>query len=168
MPEEKIALIIDENIHSAEMIRDIVLSLGIKPVHISNKIEQAQEEILTKKLSLIITETLINGESGLALVNWLRKINNPNKTVAVISLTRNATKNLVEMARDTGVTEFVIKPFTKATLTSAIISATKSPRNFIITRHYAGPDRRRKTQAPPDGHEKRNMAKQKVKENENE
>ncbi len=168
MPEDKIALIIDENQNSAEMIKDVVISLGIKPVQIANTIDQAQEAILTKRLSIVITETIINGESGLELVNWLRKMNNQNKTVAVISLTSNATKNLVALARDTGVTEFVIKPFTKATLTSAIISATKSPRNFIITRHYAGPDRRRKKELPPDGQEKRNVLKHKVKENENE
>jgi two-component system chemotaxis response regulator CheY len=143
------------------MIRDVVLSLGIKPVEITKTIDKAQEIILMKKLSLIIMETYIDNDSTLYLVNWLRKINNINKTVPVISITSNATKDLVSLARDTGVTEFVLKPFTNASLSSAIISATKSPRNFIITRNFAGPDRRRKDVIPPDGEEKRSSIKSK-------
>ena len=168
MPDKKVALIIEENKDTAKMIKDLVVSLGISPVQIATNISQAQEAILTQELSIIITETEVQGRSGLELVNWLRKMNNQNKTVAVIALTGNATRNLVSLARDTGVTEFVIKPFTKATLTSAIVNTIKSPRNFIITRQYTGPDRRRQTALPPDGEEKRTVSKHKIEENENE
>jgi len=161
MSDDKVTLILDDTPHSSAMIKDTVLSLGMKPIRVISTIDEAKKSVLSENLSVIIMEMKLENESTLELVNWLRKINNQNKTVPIIALTQNATKELVTSARDTGVSEFVLKPFTSAALSSAILSVMKHPRNFIITRNYAGPDRRRKEIAPPDGEEKRNVIKHK-------
>jgi DNA-binding response OmpR family regulator len=121
----------------------------------------AKASVLNEKLEMIILETKLKNESTLDLVNWLRKINSKNRTVPIIALTGSATKELVMFARDKGVTEFLLKPFTTATLTATVLGSLRNPRNFIISRNYSGPDRRRKKISPPDGAEKRSTKKTK-------
>jgi DNA-binding response OmpR family regulator len=161
MPDDKVTLILDENPKSATLIRDTLISLGIKPVKIISDIDLAKASVLNEKLEMIILETKLKNESTLDLVNWLRKINNKNRTVPIIALTGIATKELVMFARDKGVTEFLLKPFTTATLTATVLGSLRNPRNFIISRNYSGPDRRRKKISPPDGAEKRSRKKAK-------
>lgn len=161
MPESKVTLILDENPHSAALIKEALISIGVKPVKIISDMDLAKASVLSEKLEMIILETKLKNESTLDLVNWLRKINNKNRTVPIIALTGIATKELVTTARDKGVTEFLLKPFTTATLTATVIGCLRNPRNFIISRNYSGPDRRRKKITPPDGEEKRSRKKAK-------
>ncbi len=49
-------------------------------------------------------------------------------------------------AREAGVNEFVIKPFTPAALLSRLQAVLNQPRSFIVSDTYLGPDRRRKAE----------------------
>lgn len=155
MSGDKVTLILDENPRSGALIKEALISIGIRPVKIISDIELAKACVLSEKLEMIILEIKLKNESTLDLVNWLRKINNKNRTVPIIALTGSATKELVTTARDKGVSEFLLKPFTTATLSATIMASLRNPRNFIISRNYSGPDRRRKKIIPPDGAEKK-------------
>lgn len=62
----------------------------------------------------------------------------------------------VVTARDSGVNEFLIKPFTASGLFSRIQSVLERPRYFIQTDAYWGPDRRRHDIGSPTGQDRRN------------
>jgi hypothetical protein len=49
----------------------------------------------------------------------------------------------VTAARDAGVTEFLAKPISAKGLYERIVNVVASPRPFIKTKSYFGPDRRR-------------------------
>jgi two-component system, chemotaxis family, chemotaxis protein CheY len=59
------------------------------------------------------------------------------------------------MARDAGVTEFLAKPISAKALYQRIVNVVVSPRPFIKTKSYFGPDRRRNTTNAYIGPERR-------------
>jgi predicted metal-binding transcription factor (methanogenesis marker protein 9) len=61
--------------------------------------------------------------------------------------TAYAEKSRVEAARDAGVTEFCAKPVTAVELYRKVCSVINSPRSFVRTKMYFGPDRRRRSKA---------------------
>jgi CheY-like chemotaxis protein len=80
----------------------------------------------------------------------------------VIMLTAHGEKEDVELARDAGVTEYVVKPFTAKTLFDRIVWLVENPRSFIFSKGYVGPERRRHGR-PPDGVADRRVPEKEVK-----
>lgn len=78
------------------------------------------------------------------LPNSYGQVHNPDKTVPIVMMTGYGSPSKISSARDFGVTEFLVKPFSAVDISRRILNIIKSPRNFIITPNYAGPDRRRK------------------------
>ena len=50
----------------------------------------------------------------------------------------------VEEARDTGVTEFLMKPYSARDMYARIVQIIEKPRQFVDTGEFFGPDRRRR------------------------
>src|SRR6185436_8595600 len=63
--------------------------------------------------------------------------------VPIIMLTGHSEKKRVTAARDAGITEFLAKPISAKGLYERIVNVVASPRPFIKTKTYFGPDRRR-------------------------
>lgn len=64
--------------------------------------------------------------------------------ILLIATQAMITKQFVASARDSGSTEIVTIPTSTIALREKISLMLESPRNFIISRNYIGPDRRRK------------------------
>lgn len=83
-------------------------------------------------------------------IEFVRKLRNDIKSktrfahVVLFLESQNVTKDTVSGARDSGITEMMLKPFEILALREKIESIFRTPRNFIISRGYTGPDRRRK------------------------
>ena len=95
---------------------------------------------------------------GLALTKLIRTSpQSPDKTIPIIMMTGYGSPHKISAARDMGVTEFLVKPFSAVDISKRIMNIIKSPRDFIITPQYAGPDRRRKidTGLSPNGYNNR-------------
>ena len=67
----------------------------------------------------------------------------PNPFVPIIMLTAYSERSKVIAARDAGVTEFCCKPVTAKELFRKVRSIVNTPRPFVRTSNYFGPDRRR-------------------------
>jgi hypothetical protein len=68
--------------------------------------------------------------------------------VPIIMMTGYGSSSKISNARDVGVTEFLIKPFSAHDISKRIMHIISSPRDFIVTDNFAGPDRRRKKDNP--------------------
>ena len=79
-----------------------------------------------------------------------------NPYVPIIMLTGHSEKRRVTIARDAGVTEFLAKPISAKALYQRILTVVASPRPFIKTKTYFGPDRRRNVTVKYIGPERRN------------
>src|SRR3972149_3069392 len=95
-------------------------------------------------VDLIVSDFLMPGVDGNLFLRWIRSGNNvPDRFVPFLMVSGAADKYVVEQARDSGVTEFLAKPFSAQTVADRILQIINTPRPFILAPGYFGPDRRR-------------------------
>ena len=70
-------------------------------------------------------------------------------------ITSETRREKVIQARNTGVTEFVAKPFNAKSLLLRIKEVIERPRPYVDVGSYFGPDRRRRTEVMAEGEERR-------------
>lgn len=110
----------------------------------------AVRTIRSQAISFLITEWDMKGTNGVELVRYLRRSpDSPNRALPIIMLTGRGELSDVQAARDVGITEFVVKPFSAQTLFNRIEQMVDSPRSFVVTSEYVGPERRRRGLPPP-------------------
>lgn len=124
--------------------------LGVKKIYTAKDGEEGYAAFNKYKPDLIITDWLMEPVDGLEMVRWIRQNKlSHNRMVPVIVMTGYSATRRVADARDSGVTEFLAKPFTAAQLCSRITHIVDKPRDFIEAEEFIGPDRRRRKE---DGH----------------
>src|SRR5690606_31522864 len=73
----------------------------------------------------------------------------------VILVTGYSALSRVSEARDAGVTEFLVKPFSANDLAKRLAYVINKPRDFVDCTDYFGPDRRRRDNADFNGADRR-------------
>jgi CheY-like chemotaxis protein len=149
-------LVVDSDKRVSVIVREVLESLGFNKILLATDGAEALRIMETERIDMLITDWRMSPMDGINLVKYLRTADNsPNRFLPIIMLTANVERDQVEMARDVGVTEFVIKPFSAKTLLSRIVMLIENPRSFVMNRGFTGPDRRRRNAVPPDNVEKR-------------
>ena len=82
----------------------------------------------------------INGVEFIRHVRWSPDVV-PDLTIPIIMVTDFAERSVVVKARETGVNEFIGKLLEHIDLYKRILSAVHSPRSFVFSSDYRGPDR---------------------------
>jgi two-component system chemotaxis response regulator CheY len=154
-------LVQDADVEMANLVKSILKNLGFGAVYHARDGEAGINILRQKNIDLIITDWDMKPVDGIDFINYIRTSSeSPNKTIPIIMLTGKTQKDQVEVARDAGMTEFVVKPFSVQTLCNRIILVVEHPRNFILAPNYNGPDRRRRTQASTTPQERRTPIEQ--------
>lgn len=84
-------------------------------------------------------------EDRLRLVRRIRESeSSAYRRTPIIMISQPRSRREIEMARDTGVTEFIITPIAPVTLQARIRSLYDKPRDFVASARFNGPDRRRR------------------------
>jgi len=95
-------------------------------------------------IDIVITNWEMSPVDGMMLLRWIRRHkDSPDRFVPVIMITAYSSKERVEEARLMGVTEFLTKPFTIRSLSEKLVLIIENLRQFVHTKDYFGPDRRR-------------------------
>lgn len=141
-------LIADNDLLLARALASNLRAMGFVNIeHVRNG-KHALEHIKKKTVDLLITEWEMEQMDGLELIKHVRELDSAKRTLPIIMLTGKAEIGDISVARDTGITEFVIKPFTSKTLFHRIEQIAEHPRGFVLSETYTGPDRRRRV--PPE------------------
>ena len=128
----------------------------MKDIYDANTAVEALNLIRTIPFDLIITDYAMDPINGCELTKVIRTAeDSPNHFIPIIMLTAYAEKSKVEAARDVGVTEFCTKPVTATELYRKVCAVINTPRSFIRTSVYFGPDRRRRKDEGYRGQERR-------------
>lgn len=150
MSEKKIALdkaailIADTDVMIAEVLKQALYRMGLTNVTRVISAEEAIKALHKKHFDILITEWEMKPTSGLDMVKSIRQLQVPHiAMIPVIMLTARAEKMDVVEARDAGVTEFLVKPFTAKALFNRLEHIIDFPRDFIIAKEFVGHDRRR-------------------------
>lgn len=144
-------LIADADIPIASLVRDVLKSVGFTNVRIARDGREALDMLITQPVDLLITDWRMENMDGVSLMRYLRSdSSSPNRFLPIIMLTGKSEQRDVEEARDAGVTEYMVKPFTAKALFERIVQVIENPRSFILAKGYKGPDRRRRALEMPE------------------
>jgi CheY-like chemotaxis protein len=149
-------VIIDDNAHMRRILRTLLHGFGVREVFEAEDGASGLEAFTNQMPDIIITDWAMPIFDGLELAQMIRQPESKGNPYApIIMLTGHSEKRRVTVARDAGVTEFLAKPISAKGLYQRILNVVASPRPFIKTKTYFGPDRRRNTNNTYIGPERR-------------
>lgn len=130
--------------------------LGVGQVFQARHGESGYQVFMKERPDVVLTDWEMEPVDGLELVQWIRRNgNSPKRNVPIIMMTGYAASPRVAGARDKGITEFLVKPFTANELARRLAYVVDSPRDFVETEIFYGPDRRRRRTQDYQGPERR-------------
>lgn len=140
-------LVVESNNAMFDLTKGVLQTFGFGRVLSSYNVENAFHVFCRENPELVIVDWLSSEPNGIDLTRMIRTFpESPNPYVPIIMMTGYSQKRRVMMARDAGITEFVVKPFTAETLYKRIQTIIEKPRDFVKSPDFFGPDRRRKSQ----------------------
>ncbi|MEX6723060.1 response regulator [Parapedomonas caeni] len=111
----------------------------------------------TMNVDLVLSNWQMSPVDGAMLLRWLRRHkDSPDRFMPFLMITAYSERARVQEARELGVNEVMTKPFTIRTLGEKLIAVINRNRQFVHTRDYFGPDRRRQN-LPFDGKDRRSL-----------
>ena len=113
------ALIVDDQQTMRSLVRTGLNQLGITNTREAADGEDALRALITRSAHLVISDFNMPKMDGLQLLRAIRS-HEPIKGVAFIMLTGRADRDLVQRAAQFGVNNYLVKPFTVATLREKI------------------------------------------------
>jgi CheY-like chemotaxis protein len=135
-------MIVDDN---GRLLRSILEALSVSQVHEASNGVAALNDNKLMMPDVIITDMMMGPVNGLEFTRMLRDdLIHPANRVPVLLITGYSEKQHVEAARDAGVMELLAKPVTVKGVGARLNSLLASPRPFVRTQTFTGPDRRRR------------------------
>lgn len=136
-------LIVDPSASSARVLADLMRSLLPCQVWMAPSRARATELLKAVEPQIIFVENQGADIDGAAFTATLRRSDLPCRQAPVIMVTATATAQAILAARDSGVHEFLRKPYSIKDLIRRLEAVTLRPRGWIEAVRYVGPDRRR-------------------------
>ena len=138
-------LIVEDTEPMQKLVTSVLETLGVGKIYKAEDGTKGFEAFCSNNPDIVIADWHMVPVSGIEMVKQIRSDQkSPNKTVPIIMMTGYSSKPRIEEARDTGSTEFLVKPFSANDLARRIAYVINKPRDFIETTDYFGPDRRRR------------------------
>lgn len=149
-------LVVEDDVLMQGMLKDILYTLGFGKILLASDGKKAIELFNHTQVDFIICDWRMPEMNGIEFTKYIRNLPTLyNKFVDIIMLTGNAELQNVVEARNAGVTEYMIKPFKVKHLCDRIIEIVEKPREFVITKEFKGPSRRRRTLTSPPPEDRR-------------
>lgn len=151
-------LIVEDTAPMRKLVTSVLETLGVGCVLTAIDGEEGFELFCDTRPDIVIADWHMLPMSGIELVHKIRREKrSPNQTVPIIMMTGYSAFPRVAEARDTGATEFLVKPFSANDLARRIAYVINKPRDFIETPDYFGPDRRRRVMPNYNGPKRRQV-----------
>lgn len=149
-------LIVDDEKLMHKLVCNVLTSLGFRDITTANSGRQAMGLVTQKRFDFIITDWRMGDLDGIDVVHFIRTSPDAqNPTMPIIMLTGNTEARYVITALNAGINGYVIKPFSAEQLVRRIRAVIENPRQYVLSPHYRGPDRRHNDLPPPGGIERR-------------
>jgi CheY-like chemotaxis protein len=136
-------LVIDSQPASARLMTELLKDLGARSVMVEATTARGMQAARSEDPLMVFTEFTGPGLDGLDFTRQLRRSELYCRQAPVIMVTGEATAQAILGARDSGVHEFLRKPFTLKDLVRRVEAVTLKQRDWVEAVRYIGPDRRR-------------------------
>ena len=149
-------MVVDDNHHMVTLVKTILRGFGMKDVFEAHDAVEGFEIMRATTMDFLIVDIAMEPLNGIEFVTLVRTAeDSPSPYVPIIMLTAYSERSKVVAARDAGATEFCAKPVTATEIYRKVAAVVNTPRPFVRTRGYFGPDRRRHKEPPFQGPERR-------------
>ena len=112
-------LVVDDQLSMRSLVRNGLQQLGFVDIVEAGDGEEGLRVAISRSPHLVLTDFNMPKLDGLGLLRAIRAPP-PTKSMAVIMLTGRADKELVQRAVQFGINNYLVKPFTVATLKQKI------------------------------------------------
>lgn len=149
-------LVVEDNKPMLEIIKSLLLTFGVGEVITAKNGAEGYDLFCRHDPDIIIADWMMHPIDGIALCKKIR--NRPdsiNRFVPILLMTGYSERKRVFHARDAGITEFLVKPFTAQDLYKRLVQIIERPRQFVKSTDFFGPDRRRTSDADYSGPDRR-------------
>lgn len=154
--KELTVLVVEDSPLMQDIVVSILDSFGFGTILTASDGEQAFQIHQHHRPDLILTGWHMEPIDGLELCQWIRRNKySVNRAVPIILMTSYTEQTRITNARDKGVTEILVKPFTAHELARRLMHVIDMPRDFIESLHFFGPDRRRRSDEGYKGRNRR-------------
>ncbi|MDO9474854.1 MAG: response regulator [Caulobacter sp.] len=144
-------LLVDDNDHMRTIVGTILKGIGILNVREARDGSEALEALRTWPADLAIVDFRMEPMDGVDFTRLIRNAaDSRNPFLPIIMMTGFADRPRVEEARDSGVTELIVKPVTARAIIDRLNAVVYRPRPFVRTADYFGPRRRGIDDIAPD------------------
>jgi DNA-binding response OmpR family regulator len=138
-------LVVEDNQPMLEITKTLLTTFGVGTVHGAKDGDAGFAAYCKYKPDIVIADWMMKPVDGISLARRIRNDPaSPNHFVPIILMTGFSEMRRVIQARDAGVTEFLVKPFTARDLFKRLTQIIERPRQFVRSEDFFGPDRRRK------------------------
>lgn len=145
-------LVVEDNQPMLELTKSLLLSFGTGHVVTAKNGEEGYRKFCETNPDIVIADWMMQPMDGISFTRLVRNDpRSPNPYVPVILMTGFSEKRRVVQARDAGVTEFLVKPFTARDMYRRISQIVERPREFVKSEDFFGPDRRRTKRSDYEG-----------------
>lgn len=137
-------LVVDDNRHCRALMRAALAAIGFQDIVCVESAGEARNMLNEGSFDLVLADALMEEEDGMHLTRALRTEDELRHAyVPVIMVSAHSTRENVLNARDSGISEYLVKPINPEQLYRRVVKAIANPRVFVKTRTYKGPCRRR-------------------------
>ena len=142
-------LLVDDNAFIRNVLEGLLRQFRVGRVITASDGEEAidclKTSVDTIAIDLVLADLIMSPINGLLLLRWARGAQeSPSRFIPFVMVSGAADQENVTAARDQGVTEFLAKPFSAASVYRRLLEVIDRPRQFVATTAYFGPDRRRR------------------------
>jgi len=150
--QDLIILVAEQNPFERRIVQSMLRGFGAnKLLEVDQSIEVLQA-LTNQKIDIMICDSQLPPHGALALTRAMRrKGDNQNRTTPVLVMTNDAREGTVKLTRDVGANMVIAKPMSPKSLYDRLAWIAFTPRQFIATATYFGPDRRFKIEGYPNG-----------------
>jgi two-component system chemotaxis response regulator CheY len=148
-------LVLDDNRFQQQVLRMILMGLGVKNVATAKDVDEALQILSEQKFDLVVADYRLGGKSGADFTRLVRGARAGDRFIPIIACTSDTMPEVIRELRDAGADEILGKPVSAQAVAAKIDAVINARRRFVSSSDFFGPDRRRQSRGPAAGVERR-------------
>ncbi|MES1155912.1 MAG: response regulator, partial [Pseudorhodoplanes sp.] len=145
-------LIADPNSYVRRIVHGMLRGFGANRLMEVENASGLVQVLTAQKVDVLLCDASLPPEGGLSITQTIRrKGDNENRTMPILVITSDLREAAIKEARDAGANMVIAKSMSPKNLYDRLVWIAFSPRNFVDTTTYFGPDRRFKIEGYPGG-----------------
>lgn len=146
-----------------QTLRTVLGGAGVREIEYAPDSTRALEILRHQVFSAIFCDETAEPVEGVKFAIAARRTPGMvNPLLPIFMISGRAHKNLIENARDEGLTDVLARPISTATIIRKLRTALEFPRSFIASPEFFGPDRRSASRSAFYGQDRRKNRPKKV------